>query len=687
MKKRMLATLLTICMVLALIPSVAFAATSTAQFLVINETRRVSGNSSYSVTAATMENVLKIIAGTQSFPPPPFGSGANLDTTSPVVIKLLNTDSTTLDQDLTVTNRLYQIGLTSIVNTHDLQYTHNVALTGKISVGENGILVLTGSDIVSNGHGHANVAVSSTIEVNEGGRLYIECNPRANLQNQNDIYTSQTGEPIIKVNGGTLHIGSTELVMPENSTSPAILVESGTVIIHEKTAGYYLQQGSSILPDYEAAKQSTYGARTVVTTSGVPAIEVKSGGDLTVDGGTYTTTGEASSVVVESGASLTLNGGVFATDEKAAISVAPGAKLVIPKDTTVHVTTENENEKAIDLAVGSTVEMEAMTIVVGGGEGESYVDNDGVIHLAANSKVNDTVLENGGTVDTEGNLIEPVASVTLDKDNLSLYPGGTAQLTAMVTPDNAADTVTWTSSDTNIATVDADGVVTAVGYGTATITATVGGKTATCTVTVAYPYIPVPPVNPTQPTKPAEPDQPDEPDTPVIPGALPFVDVSANDWYYEDVAYVYAQGIMTGSTASTFAPSDAMTRAMVWTVLGRMSGEDVEGGTPWYALAQSWAVSAGVSDGTGPNDSITREQLVTMLYRQAGSPEVGVSELALLGRFADGEAVSSWAEEAMAWAVSQGVLTGDGNLLNPQATATRAQVAAILARYCENIQK
>ena len=235
----------------------------------------------------------------------------------------------------------------------------------------------------------------------------------------------------------------------------------------------------------------------------------------------------------------------------------------------------------------------------------------------------------------------------------------------------------------------ADGVVTGVSAGTANITASIklGDiilMSATCAVTVKaadVPFVPVPPVAPTQPTKPAEPDQPEEPDTPVIPGALPFVDVNTGDWYYEDVAYVYAQGIMTGSTATSFAPGDAMTRAMVWTVLGRMDGENVEGGTPWYALAQSWAVSAGVSDGTGPNDSITREQLVTMLYRQAGSPEVGVSELALLGRFADGEAVSDWAEEAMAWAVSQGILTGDGDLLRPQATATRAQVAAILARY------
>ena len=166
------------------------------------------------------------------------------------------------------------------------------------------------------------------------------------------------------------------------------------------------------------------------------------------------------------------------------------------------------------------------------------------------------------------------------------------------------------------------------------------------------------------------------------PGSA-FADLSAAAWYHEAVDFVLESGLMDGVGGGLFAPGDTMTRAMVWTVLGRMSGEDVEGGTPWYALAQSWAVADGVSDGTKPGSSITREQLVTMLYRQAGSPEVGVSELALLGRFTDGDAVSAWAEEAMAWAVSRGILTGDGGLLKPQASATRAQVAAILARFCE----
>ena len=421
---------------------------------------------------------------------------------------------------------------------------------------------------------------------------------------------------------------------------------------------------------------TNYASSYPTVTCGGTAVLVKDGGSLALAAGKVTSTTEAPAIVVEGGGSIGIT-----TPEYA------------PEVTAPSITTKNENEQAIDLVPGSTIKVDDATVTVGSAPGDNYVDNSGKIVLASGIvQVGEetTELPNGGTVTPaagEGGttVINPnVEGVTLDKDNLTLNLGETAQLTATVSPDTADKTVTWTSSDTNIATVDANGVVTAVGYGNATITVTAGGKTATCTVTVSYPYVPV---APTQPTKPAEPDQPEEPDTPVIPGALPFVDVSAGDWFYEDVAYVYAQGIMTGSTATSFAPNDAMTRAMVWTVLGRMSGENVEGGTPWYAAAQAWAVSDGVSDGTAPNDSITPEQLVTMLYRQAGSPEVGVSELALLGRFADGEAVSDWAEEAMAWAVSQGILTGDGDLLRPQATATRAQVAAILARYCANMEQ
>ena len=100
--------------------------------------------------------------------------------------------------------------------------------------------------------------------------------------------------------------------------------------------------------------------------------------------------------------------------------------------------------------------------------------------------------------------------------------------------------------------------------------------------------------------------------------ALPFTDVPADNWYCDAVQYVYARTLMTGTSPDTFSPASPMTRSMVWTVLARMSGADTGGGTPWYAKAQTWAVSAGVSDGAAPDGNITREQLAAMLYRQAG---------------------------------------------------------------------
>ena len=165
--------------------------------------------------------------------------------------------------------------------------------------------------------------------------------------------------------------------------------------------------------------------------------------------------------------------------------------------------------------------------------------------------------------------------------------------------------------------------------------------------------------------------------------ASDYADVQENAWYAEAVDYVTAEGLMTGTTADAFAPDVATTRAMVWTILGRMSGASVSGGEPWYSLAQSWAVSSGVSDGSDPDGKITREQLAAMLYRYAGQPELLDSELAGLSGYADHNDVSSYAYRAMAWAVSRGIINGIGGSLAPQSLATRAQVAAMLMRFCE----
>ena len=173
----------------------------------------------------------------------------------------------------------------------------------------------------------------------------------------------------------------------------------------------------------------------------------------------------------------------------------------------------------------------------------------------------------------------------------------------------------------------------------------------------------------------------EEPEPPAVPDgwANPYGDVAANAWYYDAVAYVSASGMMTGTNAAAFSPDAATTRAMIWTVLARLNGQSVDGGSPWYAAAQSWAVSAGVSDGTDPAGNITREALAAMLYRAAGSPAVSGNFLA----FSDGDSVSSWAESAMLWATQNGIIGGIDGALAPQGQATRAQVAAMLQRFME----
>jgi len=159
----------------------------------------------------------------------------------------------------------------------------------------------------------------------------------------------------------------------------------------------------------------------------------------------------------------------------------------------------------------------------------------------------------------------------------------------------------------------------------------------------------------------------------------PFIDVFSSDWFYDDVKYVAENGLFNGTSANTFSPQMPMTRAMVFTVLARLADIDVDGAELWYALALEWGVEIGLTDGSNPDGNITREQLVTLLWRFAGLPDAD-GEL----DFADAADVSDWATEAMAWAVSLGILNGNDNgALNPLGEATRAEVAVILHRFAE----
>ena len=177
--------------------------------------------------------------------------------------------------------------------------------------------------------------------------------------------------------------------------------------------------------------------------------------------------------------------------------------------------------------------------------------------------------------------------------------------------------------------------------------------------------------------------------------ALPFSDVNDDDWFFDVVRYVYEQGLMTGTSDREFSPNLTTTRGMIVSILNRLEDgptaeaagfTDVADGD-WYAEAVNWAaregIVAGYEDNTfRPNDPITREQLAAMLMNYAAWKGEDVSARADLSGYNDAASVSSWAAETVQWAVADGLISGmPGNLLEPQGSATRAQVAAILQRF------
>lgn len=398
----------------------------------------------------------------------------------------------------------------------------------------------------------------------------------------------------------------------------------------------------------------------------------------------------------------------------------------------------------------------------------------------------------GGLILNVESAYVPVSGVSLNKSETTIAIGGTETLTAEVAPEDATDkTVTWTSSDETVATVE-NGVVSAVGVGEAVITAAAGDYTAQCAVTVNDPQVDevialidaigmvtldseaaieaartaYDALTEEQKAmvenadaltaaeaalvelKKAAADEEaaaavkdlinaigkvtrdseeaikaaraaydalteeqkalvGEDMLKVLTDAekayhdamLPdiglgdlvgsaekalFTDVPAGHWAYEAAQYVGRSGIMKGTGGDRFSPAATLTRAELWTMLARLDGVDTEGGANWYAKAQSWAVSVGLTDGTNAPAEITREQIAVMLYRYAQHKGYNVIVGIGLDGYSDADQVSSWAVEAMTWANAVGIINGNGSAqLNPGATATRMEVAAMIMRFME----
>lgn len=431
--------------------------------------------------------------------------------------------------------------------------------------------------------------------------------------------------------------------------------------------------------------------------------------------------------------------------------------------------------------------------------------NTGVVTVDATGKV--TAVANGTAVITASTVdggytaqctvtvsedtpeVVAVENVKLDRSSLTLDVGETEQLTATVTPENAANkSVRWRSNDENVVSVDANGKLTAIDSGIATVTVTTeeGNFTALCKVTVVDPddtttdtetkpdgstvttvedvngssstttvdkngvstttvalsetiveqaarndaavILPMVGVTATKDMESAPSVTVELPtsgttkvEIPVLdmtPGTVAvlvdergnetviknsvlgnnglivtlsdgdtvkildntqeYSDVAANHWAKDNIDYVTSRGLFVGVDDENFAPETSMTRAMIVSVLQRYAGDTTSASGDWYEGARQWAMENGISDGTNMNGNVTREQLVTMLYRYIGSPQVVGS----LADYSDDASVSPYAEQAMVWAVRNGIIGGmTADTLAPQGLATRAQVAAILERF------
>ena len=275
---------------------------------------------------------------------------------------------------------------------------------------------------------------------------------------------------------------------------------------------------------------------------------------------------------------------------------------------------------------------------------------------------------------------------TLTANPISAAQGDTVTLTA--TPNSGYRLASLTVTDEAGNPVS----ITDTGNGIYTFTMPASAVTASAAFTAI-------PQQPEDPDAPEQPEQPEDPDTPEQP-AEPFPDVDENDWFYDEVVYVYENGLMNGVENNQFAPNTATNRAMLATILYRLAGEpdvsgdlpftDVETGT-WYTDAVLWAAQNGIVNGVdegifAPMNTLTREQLVTMLHRYAEAEGYDVSAAADLSGYPDAGKVLSYAQKAMSWAVAEGIVAGmDDGTLNPAGNATRAQIATILMRFCEGV--
>ena len=508
----------------------------------------------------------------------------------------------------------------------------------------------------------------------------------------------------------TFQVGG-KLTLGQNVTfnNPVYVIQDDTAatlaaipqIVSRAVAGEEDENGTVTLEGGNFTKGLTVSQPTTI-----PAGKTVEGTITVNKGASLTVAGEAGTIVANDGATIDVTGTV------AKIQIVEGATPTItaPEGTNYEIVTEDGAKKAYQVTMD----------VKKGGSAELYSQiGDAEKTLAPAVSDNVYLISNDANIivvpkTDAGYEVEKVTLTANDTAIDLLSADGVYTYAEKLTSD-ATITVTFTetsdgssgssgggsSSSSNKPSVSvsgAGGKVTASSNGTVTITPDKGYQIAKITVNGKEVAIPAD----GKLTGLTKDDKVVVTFEKITDGSSTlFADVADDAWYADAVRYVFEKGMMNGTSSTTFSPNETTTRAMIVTMLHRLENEptasaagftDVASNT-YYANAVAWAAANGVVTGVSetsfaPNDAITREQLAAILYRYAELKGYNVSASGSLSGYTDASQISSYATTAMQWANSTGLITGKtSTTLSPKGNATRAEVATILMRFCENIAK
>ena len=630
MKKSILALLLAVLMVASLLPAAAMADGEVAML----------GNAKYATLQAAIDE-------------------ATADNNEVVLIADVTESVTIADNDDIILN----LGTHKITNV-DGKDTITVTLGGTLEIIGTGTVdnishakaaVFNNGTTILNGGNYTRSLENGQNKEDSGGNSYYVLLNHGDMTINTGASVTQSGHYSSMVENGYQSYNS-QYKVNENHANPKLVINggnfSGGLNTIKNDDGGILDINGGIFENVSQSAVMNWNKATIndgwfeVTGGGSNALingyanDTVDKGTLEINGGYYSCSGALIGIGQEAtnGGNTVITDGIFEYGED--------ANLFVSNTATANVTGGEFNNTVAAKYLGDTLQYQ----VNNNGTYTYYTTFDAALAAAENGAEIVKVAEGVGAQHY---------TITIDPANggaVTTYtvPGGSE--IPLYTPNKSGYAfLGWSGSDGN----------TYAGTDTVTVTSDIK-LTASWVRHPDTPYVP-------------EPEEPEEPETPVFP----FYDVPTSAWYYTAVKYVYDNKLMDGVDTYEFAPNATLTRAMVWTIIARMSGVDTTGGNTWYAKAQEWVITNGISDGENPTAAITREEFVTMLWRLAGEP-IYTGDLS---RVPDAGSISTWAQNAMLWSYATGLTEGDENgALTPLATATRAQAAAMIMRFCESVK-